>query len=60
MHYERLFYLNQDLNFQFSFKSVLGIPIPDKKMIHLLDLKNYMQSTSLFNEAASIGLVKFF
>ena len=29
---------NQDLNFQFGFKSNLGRPIPDKKMIHLLNL----------------------
>ena len=27
---------NQDLNFQFNYKSKLGRPVPDKKMIHLL------------------------
>ena len=30
---------NEDLNFQFNFKNNLGRSVPDKRIIHLLNLK---------------------
>ena len=51
---------NQGLNFQFHYKSKLGGPIPDKKMMHLLTLKELHSEhiLALYHAGISSGSVK--
>ena len=49
-----------DLNFQFSFKSKLGRPVPDNKMIHLLNLNELPEEhiLPLYHAGISSGSAK--
>ena len=51
---------NQDLSFQFNFKRKLGRPVSDKKVIHLLDLKESRleQISALYHVGISSGSIK--